>query len=229
MVKRRMVIALVVAVLSSTASFIYLVHGSGSEEVVVAGVDIAACSLIEPGSVRLARVDRSAAHPDAFRRLEEVCGNYSTQPLVAGEQVLRRRVAAGEQGGVVSGLAGDMRAMFVPVDESRAVGGVLKQGGRVDVVFVSAEQHGASVAKRLLTSVQVIQAGTGQKGAGGRDGGGGVSGVIVAVTPADAERLAFCLENGSIYLVAVPYGSPPSATAGVTWKDVFLADAPASQ
>lgn len=225
LVKRRMLIALLVAVISSTATFIYLVRSTESEDVVVAVVDIPANSLIGPRSVRIASLNRGAVHPGAYRGIEDVAGRYTSQAVVAGEQVLKHRVAAGEHGGVVSGLAGDLRAMFIPIDDSRAVGGRLKRGGRVDVVFVSSGQHNPSVAKCVLTSVPIIQCGVAGDTAGSRERDGGAPGTVVAVTPRDAEKLAFCLENGKVYLTAVPYGSEPSASPGVTWKDVCFPDA----
>ncbi|NPV70770.1 MAG: Flp pilus assembly protein CpaB [Firmicutes bacterium] len=228
MARRQMLVALAVALVASALTYGYISSISESEEVVVASGDIPAGARVLSQMVKLFPVAKRSVHPSAFRKKEDVVGKFTTQTIVAGEQVLKNRIAAGEYAGTTAGLPGESRAMFVPVQDVKAVGGAIRAGERVDVIFVSQEQKaGASASRCVLRSVPVIGTGRGEHVGGkqSRAFSTGIDsrpeGVLLAVTPRDAERLAFCLENGHVYLVAVPFGAPAVQTQGVTWKDLF--------
>lgn len=219
MARRRTALALLAAILSSAITFTYLARASETEQVVVAVKSVPAFGLITSQSVRLSAVSRQSIHPTAYRRCEDVIGKYAAQALVEGEQVLRERVAAGQYGGIVAGMSPDLRAMFIPVDSGRTVGGHVRPGGRVDVICVSEGSRVPAISRCVLRSVTVLSVSSG--GERTAVGGGDCPGVVVSVTPEDAERLAFCLENGQVYLAAVPFGASVSPTEGVVWGDVF--------
>ena len=229
MARRQVLVALAVALFTSVLTYAYIASMTESEEVIIASCDIPAGSRLSPQSVRLVPLPKRSVHQSAFRRKEDVVGRFAIQPIIAGEQVLKSRVAVGEHAGVTSGLAQDLRAMFVPVQDSKAVGGAVRAGDRVDVIFVSQEHKmGAAVARCVLRSVLVIAAGSGGAGSWGpsqRTSFSGpdyrAEGVLVAVTPQDAERLAFCLENGQVYLATVPFGAATVDTRGTTWSNLF--------
>ncbi|MCR4397401.1 MAG: Flp pilus assembly protein CpaB [Firmicutes bacterium] len=220
MFRRRGAVALIIAMVTSTATFVYLVWSGESTQVVVAARDIRAGGRIDENSVRLAGMNRRAVHPSAYRHVEEVVGRYAIDELAAGEQVMRHRVAAGGHGGLVAGLSPDLRAMFIPVQAEHTAVGLVEPGGMVDVICVWQESKGSSVARCVLGSVSVVATAPGEARGLADSGSGESRGVVVAVTPGDAEKLAFCLENGRVYLAAVPFGGSAQTTPGVRWEDL---------
>jgi pilus assembly protein CpaB len=215
-----MVASLVLALVAALSVYRYL-EGLGERfPVVVAAAPLPAGKVLAPGDLRVLMLPGDAIHPQALRSLADGLGRVTATEVVAGEQVLQVRVRSREEVGPGCDLAPHLRAMLLPIPVERWGGGVLQRGSRVDVVFVSHDRGQPQLARVLLSGVRVL----GVRDERGQAWAGKAAplGVLVAVTAEEAERLAFALEHGSLYLVLCPFEPEPAATAGVSWENLFL-------
>ncbi len=86
----------------------------------------------------------------------------------------------------------ELRAMSIPINAGNAVGGVLSQGDRVDIIVVR-----SAIASYVATNVEVIRVQT----SGSSIGSGGAVTVTVAVDADTSLRLASAINDGSIEIV----------------------------
>lgn len=223
-VRWRMAASVVLALVMAFTVYRYL-EGLGQRfPVVVTAASLPAGKVLGPGDLRVVMLPHDAIHPQALRALAEGLGRVTAIDLLAGEQVLQGRLRSREEAGPGGDLAPQLRAMLLPVPMERWCGGALERGSLVDVVFVSQDREQPQLARVLLSGVRVL----GVRDERGQAWGGKAAplGVVVAVTPEEAERLAFALEHGSLYLVMCPFEPEPVSTAGVNWENLFVEPAP---
>lgn len=216
-------LALVVSVVTGLYFYNYLLHVNRRLEVVVAARDIPQFSVVENNMLRSITLPAEAVHPAAIKRKEEVLGKAVLYPIAAGEQVLGHRfsLAIGEAG-LLQGLGPEERAFLIPTNLSRAVGGMIKPGQRVDIILVSDPQKtGNLLARTILQNVLVLDV-RGDRGTSvtaGRDTG--LLGVVVAVTAQEAEKLAFSSEQGHLYLTLLGELGRTTLTPGISWETLL--------
>ncbi len=183
----------VVAVASGLLAFLLiLMWMRASQEVVTVGVasaTIRAGTLVGAGDVEFIEVAADAAFdgrmlsPGEVTRLE---GSVATRQITVGEPILLtdlRRVD------VPAGL----RAMSVPLDPSRAAGGDLAVGDRVDLIGTAdGAAHYVAVGLAVL-GVPGQQSST--------FGTGNAFAVTVAVDAAEALAIAAALDGGEVHLL----------------------------
>ena len=215
-----MVASLVLALVAALTVHRHLESLGERFPVVVAAAPLPAGKVLAPGDLRVVMLPRDAIHPQALRSLADGLGRVTATELLAGEQVLEVRVRSREEAGPGCDLAPHLRAMLLPVPMERWGGGTLQRGSLVDVVFVSHDRDQPQLARVLLSGIRVL----GVRDERGQAWAGKTVplGVLVAVTPEDAERLAFALERGSLYLVLCPFEPEPVSTAGVNWENLFV-------
>ena len=217
----RMAASLILALAAAVSVYVYL-DGLGKRyPVVVAAVPVQAGKLLSGADLRLVMFPGEAVHPQALTSLTDGMGRVTTVDLVPGEQILRSRICSREEAGVGSDLPPYMRAMLLPVPLERAGGGAATAGRVVDVLFVSDDRQQPATARVLERGVKVlgVRDERGHEWARGRET---PLGVMVAVTPAQAERLAFALEHGSLYLALCPLEPEAVLTPGVSWESLYL-------
>ncbi|MFS8641297.1 MAG: Flp pilus assembly protein CpaB, partial [Symbiobacteriaceae bacterium] len=117
---------------------------------------------------------------------EQVVGRVLRRPVVAGEPVLQADLAPGEGAGLSLALDEGQQAFFLPTGLEQGLGGAVEAGDRVDVIFVGG-QGPTGLSRTLLESVLVLQV---RDDEGRRAEGGRPLGVLLAVTPWQAEQLA---------------------------------------
>ena len=158
-------------------------------EVAVAAHDIHAGDALVPTDLRLVRVD---ADDDVLatvvrgRDLGHVRGLVATARIGAGELVPRRGLRP-------QAAPGGLRAMSIPIDPARAVGGRLASGDRVDVVFAGRDESSIIVADALVLSVDA-------RGRGGIGESASPFTVTVAVDARQSELLAAAIADGNLSL-----------------------------
>lgn len=195
--------------------------------VVVAARDIDAYSEITPMSVRMEEVPAGAVTADTLRSLDEAAGKYARTAILAGTPVRKANLAtAGGHGLLAAQLtdmkAPEMRAFAIPYTPDTAVAGRITPGDRVDVVAavrVESASGTVSMAKIIAAGVEVLDVTQQSATADTKQT------VVVAVTPAQAEDIAYALVAGSVRLALNPYNSDLTAatsTHGVTGA-TFLA------
>lgn len=187
--------------------------------VVVAAKPIAAHARIGAGDVRRAAWPSLAVGPEMARTEADVVGRWALRSFAPGEPIVRGAVSADPaEGGLRGALPPGYAAVAVPVADPAAIPPVAV-GDRVDLVFVSGRGFEGGFARLLLRGVDVVGLGT---SAGGLvRGPAEVRSIVVAVTPADAERVAFALANGEIVVALEGYEPSAVPTAGVDGESLF--------
>ncbi len=212
-----LVLALVLALVTSVYLYNYLVSLDKREKVVVARRDLDQYSRLDRDDIKVSYLPVEAVHPEAVRETETVLGKHLLVPVTAGEQILRDKVdfGTGEEG-FLGKMEPGLRAVMIPTDPGRALGGAIKPNARVDVVFVGEDEMGMMIAKTLLQKVPVLDVKYAGGSTGGRSGAEDILGVIVGVPPLEVERILFALETGEVYLALDPYEAVVIPTPGVS-------------
>jgi len=152
----------------------------------------------------------------AVRVPAEALGRTPRAPLWAGQVVLT--VALADEAAVFGGAiapAGGQRAIAIPATAGLAVGGAIASGARVDVVAVPiAGRAPANRPTEVLAATALVLDVRGENGGafstrtGGRGATTGVpdrlGSVIIAVSPADAIRIADRIPTSTFVFVFVP-------------------------
>jgi Flp pilus assembly protein CpaB len=158
-------------------------------EVAVASTDIRAGTTLTISHFTTAEVPADDLLTSRFVLVEAMggtVGQLTTRSIAAGQPVLESDLL------VVESRDG-LRAMSIPIDQTRAVAGHLSAGDSIDVVLVV-----DGVATYIATAIQVMsvpEAGTNALGA--RSG----YAPTVAVTAAEALRIAAALDTGEVHIV----------------------------
>ena len=180
-----------------------LLHASNDATPMLAAArDIAPGTVIDSSVLRTAHVHADTATLAtlfAARDVDAVRGHVAIEAIPAGALVTRGAVRAAATGEAP-------RAMSFPIPRSRAVGGALDAGDRVDVLAV---QRTTGRSGYVAADVQVLAF-------SGRDAGplqtSDDASVTIAVDSAAAARIASALETGTITLVRAT-GAPPLRAA----------------
>lgn len=224
-----LILSLAVAGMTGVLVHAYLAGFAETVPVVVAARDLAAPMRLTAEDLRLVPVPAQSVHPQSVHDPRALVGRFLRAPAVSGQVLLLPHVDGGSGLGspLQVGLGPGQVAFFLPTGLDRGLGGALEAGDRVDVVFVGQEgRFGTAVAQTLVIGVPVLDV----RDQGGESlaaiGGGGRSlpaGVVVAVSSRDAERLAFALEHGRIYLTlrSELEGVDLAWGAGVTWDSLL--------
>ncbi len=156
--------------------------------VVAAATDVDRGAVLTEDALEVRTVPARFAPPGAMRDLTRATGRIAIADIAAGEIITHLRLAGTGSGPTASLVPPGMRAVQVPV--AGAVG--VKPGDLVDVIatFGGGGAH-TEVAGEALEVLAVDRGGGGGSfGAATASTSGGV-GLVLLVTPTDAERLAF--------------------------------------
>jgi pilus assembly protein CpaB len=173
--------------------------------IAVAVVDIPLGSTINPNQVALSPWPKDLHPKDAFPALKPVIGRVAIRDFLRGEPIVEGKLVPANKNnsGLLSlKVPAGMRAFSVKVNEVVGVGGFIVPDSRVDVVVttaVSPERQQEQVAKIFLEDVLVLAAGQVVEQKDNKPVT--VNTVTIAVTPADAEKLALASNDGKIQLV----------------------------
>lgn len=186
-------------------------------DIVVAVRDLPEHTRLDKTHLRTVSVEASSRHPQSIARPEEAVGAFVLQKVAAGEPIFKTRLSTSERFSTVVGeVEKDRRAMFVPSNISRGVGGLIKPRQRVDLVFVANEQKtGTPMAKLFLQNLLVLDV-RNDRGStfDEADREASFAGAVLSVSPFEAERIAYALEYGQIYIVTAGFESQTVSTSG---------------
>ena len=205
--------------------------------VVVAARDLPDRTRLSRADIKLISLPVSARHPDTATALEQVVDRVLTRATYAAEPLLLGTLAAVDGGtGLALHIPTDMRAIAVSFSEVIGAGGLISPGDEVDVIAVFDERvRGAHEAGYVLMGVRVLAIAQSLPGtevsSGAQDRGEAddraspAKTVTLAVTPAEAERLALAERIGALKLVLRAPGERDEPTVHpVTASEVFLND-----
>lgn len=188
---------------------------------------------IGQGLISRTAVPRKAVAEGAITSLDQIEGSVATVNIVKGEQILSSRFgAAAETTTDLAPIPEGHQAMAIDVALVPGVAGRVEGGDRVSILagIDGAGGDGADAfqTRFLLQNVEVLAIGqrvvtTDQQGGAATSVQYPADRVIatVAVTPPDAEKLAYAVFKGQLYLTLVPEDQEPAATAGRTLSNLF--------
>jgi pilus assembly protein CpaB len=173
--------------------------------------------MLSKGYVAQEQIPRQYVAGSAVSSLAALQGKVAAQPISKDEQIADTMFKYAADVGLASSTPKGYVAVSMPYDAARGVGTLLRPGDSVAVfgTFASGATIGigGAVTKLVLPKVKVLaigaalaaQAAEAQSGSNsggilsaGQSGSAGT--VTLAVTPADAEKLVFTLENGTVWL-----------------------------
>jgi Flp pilus assembly protein CpaB len=159
----------------------------GGVEVAVAAHEIRSGEAVRSSDFRTERVQATERVLDSFvraRELHHVRGRIAVSTITAGDPVFRRelRPRAARSG---------LRAMSIPIDPSRAVGGRLEAGDRVDILFTGEREVSIIVRDASVLAVDA-------KGRGGIGETTSPFTVTIAVDARQSQLLAAAIADGDI-------------------------------
>jgi pilus assembly protein CpaB len=230
------VLAVSVGVAAAATSFVYrAMQRLPVREVEVKSYYVAVASralpvgaMLTPGDVKLVAWPASSPVPGSFSTIEEVANRGLIVPVSENEPLTASKLASREAGaGLPPTIPGGMRAISVKVNEVNGVAGFVVPGTRVDVVVTIADRD-TSLARVVVTNVQVLTAGTRYDQEQAKDGKPVPTNVVtLLVTPEDAERIALASSQGSIMLtLRNPLDREPTVTKGTRMASLMGAPEP---
>jgi Flp pilus assembly protein CpaB len=153
-------------------------------------------------------------------------GRIAVEDIYPGQQLTIADFGASTHG-IGAKLAGENRAIAIPLDSARGMIGQVEAGDRVDV-FASLSLRGATAAqgrpilKVVAQDALVLEAPA--QSAAGVGAATQTANVVLRVTRDQAAQMAFAVDNGKIWVVLRPRaGSRPTKPGAVTDRSL-LAD-----
>lgn len=195
-----------------------------TQSVVVATKDVQEGERLERLGLSVEQWPVRAVPAGAFGSLDSVVGRVTRLAVFKGEAIVPGRLAPdGAAPGLEVKVTPGKRAMAVKINDVAGLSGLIQPNSHVDVLVTLSqrEAEGQSTAKLFMSDMRVLSVGTHvERGADGKPINATTA--TLEVTPAEAERLAVAMNQGTIQLVLRGYGDPDSVrTRGATVADVL--------
>jgi pilus assembly protein CpaB len=179
-------------------------EATGTQEIVVATRDLDIGATVGPADLRLEQWPANRVPEDGFRELDEVVEGVPVAKILAGEPVMRRRLAPPGSGvGLSPKVPVGMRAISVRVDDVTGLSGFVLPEAQVDVLVTGtplASPESGRMTRTNLSKVRVISAGENlEPDASGK--AQRVAVVTLLVSPEQAELLTLASAQGRLQLV----------------------------
>jgi pilus assembly protein CpaB len=252
-------VAVLLAIGATWAMFLY-VQGvrSRAEEppkmvsVVVPKQDISAGTvlddLISENAFTSITVPENAIVEGAITDLAQLEQTTAAYPILAGEQISTLRLEGFEEkppGGVL-GIPGGMKAVTIPLDLPRAVGGVVQRGDHVTVYATFSEisllpgsleqiltsetapeaknRELGSLSITVVPDVELLKVETAESTGGGSSSESLNRTVLLtmALSPKDAQNVVFAQERGLMWVALLPPNEEGTEEPPVSFVDVLL-------
>jgi pilus assembly protein CpaB len=177
---------------------------TGTREIVVATRDLDIGATVRPTDLRLEQWPANRVPEDGFSELDEVVEGVPVARILAGEPVMRRRLAPPGSGvGLSPKVPVGMRAISVRVDDVTGLAGFVLPEAQVDVLVTGtplASPESGRMTRTILSKVLVISAGENlEPDATGKPQR--VAVVTLLVSPEQAELLTLAATQGRLQLV----------------------------
>lgn len=237
--RSRTLVAMVIAIgLASAATFLVYRAISripvrqvevASTYVAVAAQDLPVGTMLTKDQVKLVGWPSSSPIDGSFSTVYPLVGRGLIQGVRANEPLTQNKLApVGAGAGLPPSIPAGMRALSVRVNDVVGVAGFAVPGTRVDVL-VTLNKGDSSMARAVVSDVQVLTAGTLYDQEQAKDGKPIPTSVVtLMLTPEDAERIALAENTGSITLVLRnPLDMQQTDTRGVHMASLMGAPDPA--
>lgn len=245
------VLALILATVATAGVFLYArgleedaQAGGTMFPVVVSKVDIPARTdldqLIKNDQFRVLEVPQEAVVDGAVTSLDQMSGKSNSVAILAGEQIPVARISGEVPGGALA-IPEGMEALTVSLDASRAVAGAIQTGDKVSIYStfkgVSLEPLGESatqtvqadsVTVKLVPTVDVLAVFrpvsstvyNGDETTQTEQLPGSVA-ITLALSPDDAQRFVFAMENGTTWLGLLPPDEDGQSQDPISYAEVL--------
>src|ERR671931_77733 len=212
------VLALVLATIAVAGLFLYTrsvrenaLTSGGVSEVVVSKVNIPANSdlnqYINQGKFELKNIPSDDVVGGAITEIADLRNRRNSVPIVAGEQIPLSRVQGGKIAGGTLGIPDGYEALTVSLEapaqvagETTTVTAVLVPQAQVLRVSVPQEQGGVSGSVTTPTGNVIV---------------------ALALTPEDAQKFVYAVDQGTVYLSLLPPSSKGKELPPMTVQDVI--------
>lgn len=202
---RLLLLAMVLGLSAFTLSYNVLSLYVKTEPVVVAACDLEPYDKISLSDVKVVELPLKSIHARSVRKPEEIAGQFTVVKIFAGQMLLDRHLmSAKHQPGLSMEIPLNQRGIFIPAETSRAVGGLINPGDRVDLIWSQKgpgfySEDGTARSKTVMLGARVVQVISDRSS-------GEFKGVVITALPETCERIAHYLESGNIYLSLIPWG-----------------------
>ena len=169
-------------------------------DTVVASGTIPAHTRLTSDMLEVRSISADAVHPDSIGSLELLEGGITTSLVIGGEQVISSKVVTEEGEASLSyRIPEGMRAVALPADDISSVAGYISPEDKVDILVTYSDSEIAdeTVTQTKFQNVEVLASGslTIPKQEPNREG----DTLIVAVSPEQAEVLAYAYQKGTFH------------------------------
>jgi Flp pilus assembly protein CpaB len=169
---------------------------------------------------------RDEVKTGAFTDPSSLSGTAAVKDIFPNQQLTAEDLTVAGAGGWGATLVDRQRAIAIPIDKAHGLTGTLLAGDKVDIYagFNVQKNSGGSgsVMQLLMQNILVLQPAAGDTGGGIGNSNSG-SDTLLRVTPPQAQKLAFVVENGVLWFVLRPRsGAPPTKPSIVTMQSLLL-------
>jgi Flp pilus assembly protein CpaB len=158
------------------------------------------------GLMQVLTIPRDQAKEGAVSDPVLLKGRVAVQDIYPGQQLTLADFTAATTEAIPTKLVRDQRAISVPFDSSHGMIGYIQPGDRVDIYVGLYNENAANagaVLKLLAENVYVMSA-PGVAGGGGGIRGGNSSNYVFRVRGAEAAKIAWSTDNGTLWMVLRP-------------------------
>ena len=179
--------------------------------VLIAKQAIEAGQILSTEMVELQGVPARFIQPYAESQVEQIVGKRTSVPIAQGEQILRTKLELPTAGATMaSKTPPGKRAVTIPLDEIAAVGGFIRPGDAVDILWIATipqpDSGSQPITVTLFQNIRVLAVGEellesdGRQPRRGREGERSGNSVTAALSPEEAQLLAVAQEQGKLRL-----------------------------
>lgn len=186
-------------------------HQQAQVTVLVAAQDIpqstSGADVVSKGWLKTEQVARSSVVPGAISSADRIKGLVAIAPIYSGEQVTSRRFGPVVQQGIKGQLAGTQRAIQLSGDPNQVLSGTLAAGDFVDFVGVIPLNGSTPTdySRIVVRNLEVLQVQNGS-GSGHIGGGNGTSAVMLRMTDAQSQKVAYTYKKGDYWALELRPG-----------------------
>ena len=191
-------------------------------EVIVAAKDLSEGTTIDATHLKVAKVPEKFVQPYAARSPTELLRRVTAIPISEGEQILSNKLRspdapAGPKESTLSGvMPKGKRAVTIAVDTITGVGGFVRPGDTVDILWTTQVPGATKQESELVTIVlfqevpifavgrEVVGRAAASKSKGGEESSSQQYTVTLALTPQEISFLLFARDSGRIQLSLRP-------------------------
>lgn len=206
--KKRLIAAIAAGALALLGVIVLITWANNANERAFRGADLVevvrVTAAVESGtkaedlgkSTEIAKLPADSIPDGAVTKLSEVTGMVATTSLETGEVLLKSRLAApGTKAENDSSVPKGFQEISIALDTQRTVAGVPKAGDRVAVIASFDPKNDPQFTNLIRHNVLVTKI---SAGATAEEGLGSI--VTLAVKTRDAEKIAFAMEFGKVWL-----------------------------